>query len=291
MAWEFDGLFDPIPKAEAGEDLLTAYWRKEDTAARVGQMKYRTCTIKAGTRLEAEIYPIFGRIQEQTAKKEKLNITAERQQQLNTRRAKRQLILLMETNFKVDEDLSVTLTYAGDEPSEKRCRKDIRNFLNRVKRQREKRKLPELKYIYAIGHDGSQRIHVHMVMSGGIDRTELEKIWGKGIANTYSLQSYGNGLQGMANYLYKQNEKARDRGERIGYHMWRGSRNLKKPKVHVSDTKMSNRKVKMIAQNFKNLSKEIMEKTYPGYTLEDVQVYFSDIVDGVYIRAVMRRLE
>ena len=288
MAWEYEGLFDALP-AEDG-DLLSEFWKTEATSIRIGQMGYRTHTIKAGTRLEAEIHPIFGRSMEKTAKAANERITPERQQQLNTKRAKRRLVLLMENNFRIDEDIHVTLTYA-EEPTVKRCRKDIRNFLNRVRRKREKRGLPELKYIYAIGNDNQQRIHVHCVMTGGISRDELERIWGKGYANTMRLQEQGKGLQGMANYLYRQNEKARDAGERANYHMWSGSRNLKKPKVHVSDTKMSNRKVKMIAQNFKALSKEIMEKTYPGYALEDVRVYFSDVVDGVYIRAVMRRLE
>lgn len=290
MAWEYEGLFDAVPETD-GEDLLAAYWRTEATATRIGSMGYRTRTIKAGTRLEAEVYPIFGRSQEATARKEKLNMTRERQQQLNTKRAKRRLIILMENNFCYDTDVHVTLTYAGDVPTEKRCRKDVRNFLNRVKRLREKRKLPELKYIYTVGHDQNQRIHVHMVTNGGIGRDELEQMWGKGYANTIRLQKQGGGLQGMANYLYRQNEKARDRGERFGCHMWSGSRNLKKPKEHVSDCKMSNRKVKMIAQNFKAMAREIMERVYPDYTLEDGQVFYSDVVDGVYIRCVMRRKE
>ena len=289
MAWEYEGLFDAVP--DRGEDLLAEYWRSEATATRIGSMGYRTRTIKAGTRLEAEVYPIFGRSQEATARKEKLNMTRERQQQLNTKRAKRRLVLLMEANFSYDRDVHVTLTYAGEEPGLQRCRKDIRNFLNRVKRQREKRKLPELKYIYAIGHDKDQRIHVHCVMNGGIGRDELEKMWGKGYANTIRLQQQGGGLQGMANYLYRQNEKARDMGERAGVHMWSGSRNLKKPKEHVSDTKISNRKVKLIAQHFNTTAYEIMERVYPGYSLESCNVYYSDILDGVYIRCVMRKKE
>ena len=290
MAWEFEGLFEPIPAGDE-EDLLSAYWRTEATATRIGRMGYRTRTVKAGTRLEAEVHPVYGRSMEQTARQEKQNLTPERQSQLNTRRAKRRLVLLMENNFRVDEDIHVTLTYAGEEPDEKRSRKDVRNFLNRVKRQREKLGLPELKYIYAIGQDAGKRIHVHCVMNGGIGRDELERIWRKGYANTIRLQSYGKGLQGMANYLYRQNEKARDAGEREGKHMWSGSRNLKKPKERVSDTKMSNRKVRMIAQNFPNMAREILEKVYPGYTTEDVKVYCSDVVDGVYIRCVMRRIQ
>ena len=287
MAWEYEGLFDAVP---VEGNLLEEYWKAEATATRIGTMGYRTRTIKAGTRLEAEVHPIFGRSQEETARNAKLNMTKERQQQLNTKRAKRRLVLLMEENFSLFDDDAVTLTYA-EEPTLKRCRKDVRNFLNRVKRLRDKRKLPELKYIYSIGYDQDHRIHVHCVMSGGIGQKELVKIWGKGIVNSYLLQSYGKGLQGMANYLYKQNEKARDRGERFYCHMWAGSRNLKKPKEHVSDTKMSNRKVKKIALSFGAVGKEILERVYPGYVLEDCTVRYSDMVDGVYIRCVMRQKE
>ena len=290
MAWEYEGLFDAIPSCGPA-DFLAEYWKSTVTETRIGSMGYRTRTIKAGTRLEAEVYPIYGRSQEQNARKAKLNMTRERQQQLNTRRSKRQLVLLMENNFSYDRDVHVTLTYAGEEPDLRRCRKDIRNFLTRVKRRREKRGLEELKYIYAVGHDRDQRIHVHMVMNGGIGRDELEKMWGKGYANTIRLQQQGGGLQGMANYLYRQNEKARDMGERAGVHMWSGSRNLKKPKEHVSDTKISNRKVKLIAQHFNTTAYEIMERVYPGYSLEYCNVNYSDILDGVYIRCVMRKKE
>ena len=289
MGWEYEGLFDVIP--DQREDLLSTYWRSEATAIRIGSMGYRTRTIKAGTRLEAEVYPIFGRSMERQARDGKQNLTKERQAQLNTRRSKRRLILLIENNFRYWDDVAVTLTYAEEPENEKRCRKDVRNFFLRVKRQREKLGLPEMKYIYTIGYDAQHRIHAHCLVTGGIERTELEKIWGKGYANTYSLQTYGKGLQGIANYLYKQNEKARDNGDRVNYHMWAGSRNLKKPKEHVSDTKISNRRVKQLARYFRNEAKEIMEKIYPGYVLEDGEVRYSDIVDGVYITCVMRKKE
>ena len=288
MAWEYEGLFDAIP---VEGNLLEQYWRSEETETRIGTMGYRTRTIKAGNRLEAEIYPIFGRSMEKKAKKAKQNMTKERQQQLNTRRAKRRLVLLMEENFRLYDDDAITLTYAEEPDSLKRVRMDVRNFMNRVRRFREKRRLPEMKYLCAIGYDQNHRVHVHCTITGGVGRKELVRLWGKGIVNDFLLQSYGKGLQGMANYLYKQNEKARDRGERFYFHMWSGSRNLTKPKEHVSDAKISNRKVKKIAMSFGAVGKEITERIYPGYQLEDCRIYFSDVVDGVYIRCVMRKEE
>ena len=52
---------------------------------------------------------------------------------------------------------------------------------------------------------------------------------------------------------------------------------------------MPKSKVKRIAHDFRNEAKEIMEKAYPGYTFTKCSVYYSDVVDGVYIRCVMRR--
>ncbi len=287
MAWEYEGLFDSIMETGT-DDLLSDYWRKEPTAIRVGSMGYRTHTIKAGTRLEAEVHPIFGREKQARLRAARKNITPEKQQAQNIRRSKQRLILMLEENFKADEDIHLTLTYANPVEYD-RCMKDIGNYFRKIRRVRDRRDLPELKYLYAIGHDEGQRLHAHVIMNGGISREELERLWGKGYANGMVLQEYGNGLQGIANYLYKQNEKERVRGNRRYLRSWSGSRNLKPPKEHVSDCKMSRRKVKIIAGGFQAEAKEVMEKIYPGYTLQECKVYYSDVVDGVYIRCVMRQ--
>ena len=66
------------------------------------------------------------------------------------------------------------------------------------------------------------------------------------------------------------------------------SRNLKMPKVRTSDTKVSNARVRRLAVDFPNNAKEIMEKLYPNYTHTRTIMRFSDVVDGAYIRCVMR---
>lgn len=287
MAWEYEGLFDSI--IETGtDDLISAYWRNEPTEILVGSMGYRTRTIKAGTRLEAEVHPIFGREKQKKLKAARKNITTEKQQAQNMKRSKRRLVLMLEANFRADEDIHLTLTYA-DPVGYDRCLKDIGNYFRKIRRARDGRNLPELKYLYAVGHDEGQRLHVHVIMNGGISREELEKLWGKGYANSMVLQEYGSGLQGIANYLYKQNEKERVRGNRRYLKTWSGSRNLKKPKEHTSDCKMSNRKVRIVAGGLQGEAKEVMEKIYPGYVLQECKVYYSDVVDGVYIRCVMRQ--
>ena len=289
MAWEYEGLFDALAPGD-GDGLLNEYWRSEPTAIRVGSMGYRTRTIKAGARLEAEVYPIFGREKQARCRAARKNITPEKMKALNIRRAKRRLVLLLEANFRAEDDIHMTLTYR-EQPDYQRCLSDIGNYFRKIRRLRERRGLPEMKYLYAVGHDEGQRLHVHVIMNGGIDRNELERIWGKGYANTMQLQEYGSGLQGIANYLYRQNERERIRGMRRNLKSWSGSRNLVKPKEHTSDSKVSNRRVKIIAADFEGEAKSIMEKIYPGYTFQECKVYYSDVVDGVYIRCVMRQWE
>ena len=41
MAWEYDGLFDSIMEGDGQEeDLLSTFWRKEQSAIRVGSMEF-----------------------------------------------------------------------------------------------------------------------------------------------------------------------------------------------------------------------------------------------------------
>lgn len=282
MSWEYAGLFDAEIRP-GQDDLLTDYWRSEPAELQVGRMGYRTRTTKAGPRLEVEIYPVFGKQQEATARAAKKNISPEKQQRLNMERAKQHLIRIADANFTKD-DIHLTLTYR-DAPDYGRCRKDVRNFLDRVKRIREKRALSELKYIYTIEGNESEnreRIHVHLLMSGGISREELESIWAKGYANADRLKPDENGLEAISRYIVKQQKNKRK---------WCQSRNLKQPKVRISNTKCSNGRVKRLAGDFQGEAKSIMEKLYPGYSFVKSNLYLSDVIDGVYIRCTMRRIE
>ena len=286
MSWEFEDLFD-IDARRSGSLLDGAwdadgFWRDLPTEIRVGQMGYRTRTIKAGPRLEVEIFPIFGRENAGRARAAKRNLTPEAVQRNNEERSKRKLIQLIDANFD-ERDLHITLTYNGRPPKYDKALADVKNFLRAVKRRREKAGLEELKYIYTIegNDDGTrERIHVHMVMNGGISRQELEEIWGKGYANADHLQPNENGLEALARYITKQQKNRRK---------WARSRNLKKPKQRTSDTKVSNARVKRLAIDFPNNAKEIMEKLYPDYSHVRTIMRYSDVVDGAYIRAVLRR--
>ena len=285
MSWEFETLFDINPEGSGtlmDGEWNDGYWQDIPTEIRVGKMGYRTRTIKAGPRLEVEIFPIFGREKTKKVRAAKSNVTPEAVQRCNDERAKRKLIQLIDANFD-ERDIHLTLTYSGQPPTYEQAQKDVKNFLRVLKRKRKREGLPPLKYIYTIegNDDGTrERIHVHMVISGGIDRIQLEEIWGKGYANADHLQPNEYGLEALARYITKQQRNRR---------RWARSRNLKPPKRRTSDTKVSNARVKRLAMDFPNSAKEIMEKLYPNYTHVRTTMRYSDVVDGAYIRCVMRR--
>ena len=308
MAWEYDGLFNN--RLTDHGDMVNGILA-EDLDLRVGQMGYKTRTTTAGTRLEAELFPIYGRAKMGKVRAAKKNQTKEAQERANHARSIRREIMLAEANF-TNKDYFLHLTYK-DAPSFERAEKDVRNFLQRVKYLRKKRGLDELKYICVIEDgEGKKRIHVHMLISGGIHRDELKRIWdsstvsGGGIIKAEPLDTT-NGLEGAVVYMAKElwakgyrNNADEDEIDGIARYMvnhvtkkrsWRNSRNLTEPDVSTSASKFSNRKVKMVARDFRATAREIMERTYPGYRFIQCAVYYSDVTDGVYIRAVMRRLE
>ena len=299
MSWEYGILFDvtdmdgltPIEQAARMEE--GDRWRETGTDLRRGQKGYRTKTTKAGPRLEAEIYPIFGKEERDRAREAKRNLTPEKIQKHNDEKARKQLVRLMDANFGAG-DLSLGLTYKVN-PGQDRVEKDVRNFVDRLRRARARKGLPELKYIYAIEwvEDGKEkRPHCHFVTQGDISAEELKKIWGTdtGFCNVDTLQpDREDGLEALARYIYDQNPGTpREKGKR----KYSCSKNLKKPKTRVSDTKATRATVKRLSGVFETDPREarrIMEKLYPGYEYIRGSARRSDVVDGVYIRVLMRK--
>ena len=286
MGWEYADLFNNTLTGDGG-------FLEEPSFIPVGRMGYRRRTTVSGARIDAEVFPVFGRHQRGELRRAKSQATSEAQKRANDERSRLHLIQLVEANF-TEKDVAITLSYGGTAPGPEQVDRDVRNFIGRVKRRRAKDGLPDLKYIYSIGGDempaagySGKRPHVHMILSGGIGRDELEAIWGKGHANADRLQPRDEGLGGIAVYLTKQKQ---DRPEKPGARKWRGSRNLKQPVRRSRDARMPNARVKRIAYDFRNEAKEVMEKLYPGYVMQECKVKYSDIVDGVYIRCVLRRM-
>ena len=289
MAWEFEDLFNNT-RTDDGGFLAEPYFLP------VGQMGYKRRTTVSGPRIDAEVFPVFGRgVKTMLRKARTGNGTPDAQKKANRDRSILRAIQIVEANFG-ERDVALALTYNGEAPTPDRVDKDLRNFTDRVKRRRKNLGLPELKYWAVIGGDempaagySGKRPHIHVFMNGGISRDELELMWGKGFANVDRLQPGSEGLAAIATYFAKQ---IKDRKEKPGARRWRASKNLVKPVPRSRPAKMPNARVKKIAFGFKNEAKEIMEKLYPGYVMtEEPFIRFSDYVPGVYIRCVLRKIK
>ena len=268
MSWEYADLFNNTRTMDGG-------FLEEPCFIPVGQMGYRRKTTVSGSRIDAEVVPVFGRKMRGALRRARSQRTAEAQRKANIRRSQLKAIQLIEANF-TRHDVALGLSYDGKCPDKERIDKDIRNFVEKVKRLRRRMKLPEMKYFASIGGDempsagySGKRPHVHMIMTGGIDRDELEKLWGHGTANCDRLQPNGNGLAAIAVYFTKQ---IYDRQAKPGTRRWRASKNLIHPEPKGRDAKVSNASVRKMAYGFANEAKDIMEKLYPGYVFEDVVV-------------------
>lgn len=247
--------------------------------------KYMVKTIKSGPMLESEIYPVYEKSKDRP-RRDKENDSKESQQNLNEKNAKKKIVRLVNTNFSKN-DLMETLTYEDRYlPTEKQAKKDVQNYIRRIKTYRKKMNLPDLKYIYVIEYVNEEdyhkskkiRVHHHIIMNN-MDRNVAEDIWGKGRAEAKRLQPDDFGLEGIARYMVKD-----PKGKR-----WYASRNLKQPEVHKAVTKLTKRKAENMAKNQNDL-KEIFEKLYSNrYQYNDCRTFFSDIVGGFYLYCRMRR--
>lgn len=272
--WNYAALFG-AEQTEQPEDIIERLRSPE-------VIKYRTRTIRSGPMLEAEVYPIWAPPAGKRAAKAK--ISKEAQQRLNHRNAQRRLIRKLNTNFG-PQDLCVTLTYrGGDLPDQDQARRDVRNYLRRVRAWRKRQGLPELKYLYVMEHgtgDGRRRrVHHHIVMSA-MDRDVAEELWGdRGYANCHRLQPDDDGLEALGRYLTKEASSAG---------RWACSKNLKEPVVTESDTRISRRRVEYMARDLEQAPEEVLQKVYPGYGLRCCEIRYSDIMPGAYIYARLRR--
>lgn len=248
-------------------------------------MPYREKKIYSGKILEIDIYPIS--FQERKHKrKRKEKESQPKQKNLNDKNAKKHLTRLINTNF-TDNDLVVHLTYEDKylPKSEEEAKKDITNFLRRIKNYRKKNNLEDLKYVAVIEYRDQEegkkpiRIHHHIIINS-MDRDKLEELWGKGRANADRLKADEYGYEALAKYITKDPK---------GSKRWTQSRNLKQPTIKVNDFKISKRKVQEMAMNPED--RAYYEKMYPGYYFTECKSTLNDIVGCSYINLKMRKIE
>ena len=238
----------------------------------------RIKVIRSGDMMEIEIYPYWDK-RPKGIRAQKLNTTTTKAAKQNEKNARKNFFRLMHCNFG-SRDFYLTVTYE-QAPTEAEARKDIRNLLRRIQTARCRAGLCPAKWMYVIefSEDKQKRIHCHLIVEGGLDRDQLERLWTKGRANCRRLQPDEFGLTGLATYLMKD-PKGRKR--------WGASKGLKRPKVTYR--KLTHRQAEKIVLN-ENIARDLFEKTFAGYRYLDMTPpKWSEYVTGVYAYARMRRI-
>lgn len=232
---------------------------------------YREKRYVCGEYLDVYIYPTYSQPRGRSRRRKP---TSEAQQKLNQRHREEKLVRLLHANF-TPEDLEIHLTYSEQPETPEEAQRQVRNFIRRVQRRRKKLGLPALKYI-AVTERGSRngRYHHHVTLSGGMDRDELENLWGNGYANSRRLQFTENGLAGLGNYIVK---------DVITSRAWQASKNLVDPEPITRDGRLSARRVEELGKDTTNNAE--YEKLYPGYFLADAGAFHNDVNGGRYIVA------
>ncbi len=251
----------------------------------VSQMRAKT--YKAGEMLQVSFFPIWNTLAEAKSAGRKPSRPA--QQKLNDQRAQDNFILYANNNFS-EKDLIITLGYSNARRPDdlEGVIRDINNFIRKMRYRHVKRNLPELRHLYCIEgtkyyidqNDLDAKFHIHILISGDMDRDEIEKLWdGGAYPQTRRLDPYERrGLTGLSAYISKAKD---DRMRR-----WSHSRNLKLPEPTTADRKLSKAQAKKIAVDIE-AARAWFAKTYKGYELdeESLCVKRSEYVAGVYIRA------
>mgnify|MGYP003306111398 FL=1 len=296
-AWRYEILYD-LPEGEYNP-------------AEVGGT--RTKTIRAGDSLEVESFPIVY-VSDGAKRERKTRKSGKSQQMLNRINAEKKFRRLVENNFTSGDwvahptydygfidrgfcnvnDTIKALRDAGYPMDDEEAVRVMRNFIRRLKKRVQQKggDPKQLKYVYVVEatrlpRDGEinplpPRYHYHMVLSslGVITINDINELWQYGFSKAQPVDTRFNGLEGLSNYFLKQ---------RRGKRKWSSSKNLKKPEEKVSNRKISRRRAAMIADDVQHNGREIMEKLYPGYSCERIEVKYSDFIAGAYIYARMRR--
>ena len=235
---------------------------------------YREKTYVCGDYKEVYIYPCFADCVRKGKRRPKAKPTPAAQKRVNRRAKENNLIRLLNANFTA-KDLAFDLTYRkGEQPeTDEQAKKDVQNFLRRLKRHRRAAGLPELKYI-AVTERGSRggRYHHHLVINGGVELSDLAAIWGKGYTKAAPLQFDETGLVAKGKYMTKQS---------LYFRSFNASKNLIHPQPTCRDGRLSKRKIREMFETPDD--RAAVEKKYEGYRLAEASEFYNDVNGGYYM--------
>ena len=246
---------------------------------------YRTTTTEAGKMIEVDIYPTFN-VRHDMPRTKRKRESRPTQKNLNDKRARRYLNQLASANFGKG-DLWGTFTYrAGEEPeSVEDAEKKFGNFIRRINRRRKRAGKENIKYIYVTEWsnepDKGIRCHHHAIISGDVDRDEIEQLWyhGDRTETKRLAPDPDTHIAGLVNYITKDPK---------GKKRWKTSKGLKKPTITRSYSKFGKTKVRKMACDYTLLESELKKK-YKNARFVDAKVYQNEINGGFYIYARMVR--
>ena len=240
------------------------------------QCRYKEKLIYAGDMIFGVVYPVF---RKSGARRWKYRETSEIQKKLNERKSTERLTWLIHANFGKG-DIALHLTYGdGCVPeSEEAFEKDVKNYIRRISRLYKKAGIC-LKYVYVTEYSDTGRAHVHLILSGGIDRDVLENTWGMGRCNADRLQFNECGIVDLAKYITKS-ERAKYRRRYVT------SRNLCKP-VEKTNVHQWSRKQLTEVDEVGNPHKRFAD-LYPGYWLSEFpRIEKNGVNGGMYMQFVL----
>lgn len=306
-------------------EVLAAAYQKADMAVRAENVgAYRTKTTKAGDFLYVYCYPLIATsaIREQRRalddlRKGRAPFSARvKYARYNNKRRMLYVEQLAHANFGIGS-FHVTLTYERQDydirndrdplifRTRDEAKRELTNWFARVKRllKRHGVDLAKFKWLRVTvtkegnkeGEQQPDRHHHHVLLDGVPEelRGEIERLWPYGFCNADRLQPGRNdGIARVAQYVARQ-EGAANGSHQANERSWTCSKNLARPKVTVSDSRISRRRVMQIAADVRRDGRDILEAIYPGYrtTQDDIEVTVSDFCAGAYIRARLRRIE
>lgn len=171
------------------------------------------------------------------------NETRQKQEDLNHQAAQKRLIRLLNANFSGKAgDVFITLTYKKS-VEEEQAKKEVVNFIRRVKRYCVKNELPERKYINITEHQG--KWHHHIIMNALPMETIIE-LWGRGRV-TISILDKAYNFEDLGRYLLQAEKPSKDNPEIVNTkeerpkhaRRWNSSLNLQQPVIEIREIKQS----------------------------------------------------
>lgn len=268
----------------------------------------------SGRLLEADFYPVWENGSKMPVRPSGTKESSEAQKKYNNNMAIKRAVRLINANFD-NEDLLLTYTYEQKFAplTIEKASRDMDNYKRRIKTRRasELKRIEKLlktdpqnkkyrallkklktpfKYYYTIEEviyktgslKGRKNYHVHLFMTGGLDRDTVEAMWGKSVrVNARRFRPEVFGPEAAARYISKDPQ---------GRKRFRHSQNLVQPETRVKDGHISSRTVERMAKQRVD-DKDYWERRNKGYRFLRCFSRFNKYNGHWYVSVVMYKAD